>query len=109
MNFRNITSRFRAIIKHFSLSKSKVISKFLIDMLEGISIANSVKLTDIAAALFDGSASVKHIHKRLQRNLGIHDLTPYKERGQREEWAKIDEETLKQPFQKGDQDKERKL
>lgn len=94
MNFRNITSRLTAIIKHFSLSKSKVISKFLIDMLEGISRANSVKLTDIAAALFDGSVSVKHIHKRLQRNLGIYDLLPYKLRGQREECAKIDEDTL---------------
>ncbi|GAB4298714.1 MAG: hypothetical protein Kow0090_14190 [Myxococcota bacterium] len=79
------------------------------DILESISIANSVKLADIAAALFDGSASVKHIHKRLQRNLGLRDLAPYKERGQREECAKIYEETLKQPFPKSDQDKERKL
>ena len=59
----------RAISATLTVGLGKVASRFVEDMLTGMLIAGSVRLTEIARAL-DESIPLHSTHKRLSRNLG---------------------------------------
>ena len=64
-----VRSKARALASKLSVGLGKVHSRFVADMLSGLLLSGSVRLTDVARAL--GEPIPEHsTHKRLSRNLG---------------------------------------
>ena len=64
-----VRSKARALAARFSAGLGKVHSRFVADMLSGLLLAGSVRLTEVARAL-DEPIPEHSTHKRLSRNLG---------------------------------------
>lgn len=95
MTLKELSARFDRTVAVFTRGQGQVLQKFLIDMVRGILKAQSVQLASIARALVcDHRTTARHLFKRLDRNLGFHDLTPIQESVQKKQVAMIDEETL---------------
>lgn len=95
MNLKNIHNIISKNIKTFTKVKSRVFHKFLVDIVYGMLISKSVKISEMSRAIECRSeTSTKHIYKRLDRNIGQHDVTEVKERVQGMQSELIDENTL---------------
>ena len=64
-----VRSKARALASRFSTGLGKVHSRFVADMLSGLLLSGSVRLTEVARAL-DEPIPEHSTHKRLSRNLG---------------------------------------
>lgn len=94
MTLRKINATFISITKAFTRCKGKVLQKFLIDMIFGIISSKSLNLSEISRSLEKNSNTCsRHIHKRIDRHLGGHDLTQLKEEVQGKQCRLIDENT----------------
>lgn len=95
LNMREIYFRMVREINTFLKTRERVKYKFLVDMVRGILISNSVNLSAISRAIQpDSGTSTKHIHKRLDRNLGTLDISRSKASIKAKQCRMIDEETL---------------
>lgn len=95
MTYREIHTRFDRTVNVFLKCRQKVLGKFLTDMVRGILKAQSVQLASIARGLVsDYPTTARHLFKRLDRNLGLHDVTPIRNAVQKKQTALIDENTL---------------
>ena len=95
MTLSKIRATFDITTKAFVRSKGKVFSKFLVDSVFGIIGSSSLNLSHISRSLErDSKTTVKHIHKRLTRNLGQYDVTGVKESVQRKQARLIDDGTF---------------
>lgn len=95
MTLRQINTDFSNLIKLFTKTKQKVLSKFLAEMISGIIISRSVKLSAIARAIEkDSQTTSRHIFKKLDRNLGHFDTYAVKETVQAKQIALVDDNTL---------------
>lgn len=95
MTLKELNARLDKTIKVFTGCKEKVLGKFLVDMIRGILKAQSIQLASIARGLVsDYSTTARHLFKRLDRNLGLHDLSFVKDKVQKKQIALIDENTL---------------
>ena len=95
MTLKEINANITSYIKVFTKVKSKVFSKFLRDAIKGILLSKSVSVADMARSLEPTSPTVaRYIYKRLDRNLGEHDVSLVKERVQAMQIGLLDEETF---------------
>jgi hypothetical protein len=82
-------------IKFFVKTKDRVLMKFLVDMIKGMLISMSVNVSAIARAIEkDHTAKVRHIFKRLDRNLGDLDTSKVKEVVQLKAARGVDDSTI---------------
>lgn len=95
LNAREIYFRTVREINTFLKTRDRVRYKFLVDMVRGILISSSVNLSAISRAIQpESGTSPKHIHKRLDRNLGMLDLRKSKASVKAKQCRMIDDETL---------------
>lgn len=91
MTFAKIRDEFTKISVCLTRTKSKVLNKFLIEMVLGISRSRSLNLSKIAIDLQkELKPKAKHIHKKIVRLLGMFDLLSVKEKIQRHQCSEID-------------------
>ena len=94
MTLRKINATFTSITKAMVRCKGKVLQKFLVEMIFGIICSKTLNLSEISRVLEKESKTTsKHIHKRIDRNLGEHDLTKIKEQVQAKQAREIDDNT----------------
>lgn len=95
MTLKELSARFDRAVATFTKCQGEVLQKFLIDMVRGILKAQSIQLASIARSLVsDHQTTARHLFKRLDRNLGFHDVTPIQRQVQKKQTAMIDDNTL---------------
>lgn len=95
MTLKELSARLDRSVAVFTRCRSRVLQKFLIDMVRGILKAQSIQLASIARGLVpDHQTTARHLFKRLDRNLGDHDLRPIQRQVQQKQSAMIDDNTL---------------
>lgn len=95
MMLKELSTRLDRSVAVFTRCGSRVLQKFLIDMVRGILKAQSVQLASIARNLVsEHRTSARHLFKRLDRNLGFYDVTPIQRQVQQKQSALIDDNTL---------------
>ncbi|MBI4197243.1 MAG: transposase [Deltaproteobacteria bacterium] len=95
MTLKELSARLDRSVAVFTRCRSRVLQKFLIDMVRGILKAQSVQLASIARGLIsDHQTTARHLFKRLDRNLGDYDVRPIQQSVQNKQSALIDDNTL---------------
>lgn len=94
MKLAGIRAEFFRISKHFARTPERVLEKFLVNMIFGIVASKSVNLSEISRVLEKESrTTARHIHKRIDRNLGNFDLSMIKGHFQAKQARQVDENT----------------
>lgn len=95
MTLKGFNASICTSIRYFTRVKEKVLAKFLEEAVLGILLSKTICLADMARVLESRSiTTARHIFKRLDRNLGQHNVLPVKDRAQARQIAMIDSGTF---------------